>query len=246
MSRERPLPRPGRVPGVPRAHRAGVGAGHALPQAFHPQAAVGGAHAGTRVRAHRGRRRRGGGLCFGRALPRGRVRIWRRVGAPDDSHNRVRLGRGVQHGVVPATMGAVTGARTAVGGVLGSRVHGVCGDAVPGCNGGGICDLGRRDNGRADADGESVGVPTRAAPALGGVPKQVLQGRRVQVQPLCVQRDPQRGVRVRRHAGAGAGAGANRRRQQQQQQRWQRPQRRQRTRRVIGQRVPAHHRTANQ
>ena len=86
-------------------------------------------------------------------------------------------------------MGAIVGARAALGGVLGPRVHGVGGDAEPGGDGGGVRGVGGGHRGGADADGESQRVSARAEAALGGVPEQILPRRRVQVRAVRLCRD---------------------------------------------------------
>mmetsp|Transcript_84 Transcript_84/g.389 ORF Transcript_84/g.389 Transcript_84/m.389 type:complete len:207 (+) Transcript_84:1697-2317(+) len=69
LSRERHVLGPGRVPGVPRADCAGIGARHAVSQATHPEATMGGEAAG-RVLYRAGRPSQ-------RGRQPGRPRAWR-------------------------------------------------------------------------------------------------------------------------------------------------------------------------
>jgi vacuolar-type H+-ATPase subunit I/STV1 len=130
---------------------------------------------GAHGRARRGARRRRG------------VRFWRGHGPPGHPHDRVCAGRGLQHRLLPAPLGALPGALPALRRLLRPRPHGGRPVGEPRGHRGGLWRVCVRHAGRADGHGVAVGFPARAAPALGGVPGQVLPRRRLPLRALLVR-----------------------------------------------------------
>mmetsp|Transcript_16101 Transcript_16101/g.60949 ORF Transcript_16101/g.60949 Transcript_16101/m.60949 type:complete len:696 (+) Transcript_16101:1219-3306(+) len=113
----------------------------------------------------------------GRRPRRTRVPLRRRDGPPGHRDDRVRAQHDQPHSVVPAPVGAVPGALSALRGVLGPRPARHHRDGAVPRHRGRVRHLGRRHHRHPLHDGRAGVLPARVAAPLGGVQHQVLPRR---------------------------------------------------------------------